>query len=216
MNGLIKRGRFVAGHRSASAGPQPEASVDLVSVLEAQLQAITAEHDREREHWQERERQAHALGMKDGRDAERKEKDKRYSALTQALEINAKLALEKLDSSLVATSEELALTLARIGLERVLGDASLYSDLVAKAITQQLDSLGGQSVVAVTVSAMDFPNGVATDIERALMDSRIQFRRDSRMTTGGCLIQLELGEIDISIPEQRRRLLDKLWESAHG
>ncbi len=186
------------GHRAAAA--VPEAGDPRIGRLEAQIAAL-----------QEELKQAGVKG--EARDAEAFERG-RLQGRQEAVE-NAQAALEKLSAALERAQatfaegfdrfEGLALQIAQTALARILGDSSQFPEMVFEAVRHQLAGIDRTPVAGVRISPRDFPDGEAVAACASRFD-RLEVTIDPDLAAGECVIDLRMGEIDVSIGKQWSRL----------
>ena len=123
--------------------------------------------------------------------------------------------LESLDKTLAAMSRKLdgkledldllSLQLARTALGRILPDGERHPELVEGSLDLQLSRLQRELVVSVRVSAADFatPEYLCTIPERY---PAIAFQPDETLNSGESVIELQLGEIRLSMADQWKKL----------
>ena len=140
----------------------------------------------------------------------------RAAGLAEAVE-RADQAVERLEQGLAAavaqlgadeaSLQRLSIAIARTALERILHQPTEAAALVEAAIRRQLDALESELVVRVEVSAADFtdPERLAR-LAQAVGRGRIQVLASRALASGECRVRLKLGEIDIGLPQQWRRL----------
>jgi type III secretion protein L len=109
--------------------------------------------------------------------------------------------------------ERLAAQIARTALAKVFDDDDRRTELVVASIAHQLREIDQAAVIALRVSAADFPAGEAL---AALSEASkaAQFISCADLEPGECLIDLRLGHIDISPAAQWRELETLLIELA--
>ncbi|MGU7783219.1 FliH/SctL family protein [Burkholderia sp. PU8-34] len=109
--------------------------------------------------------------------------------------------------------ETLAIDLSLAALERVLGNPDDYASLVVATIRHRMALLAEGSVLAIRVSAADFPD--ASALEKIETGSHVELVADPALQEGACLIDLQLGRIDASISRQHERIARLLNEGHH-
>ncbi|WP_379549935.1 hypothetical protein [Qipengyuania sp. DGS5-3] len=139
-------------------------------------------------------------GIKEGRELGRAEAEKQDAARLQALQ-------ETLKSSHSAMLEELAaknalsVDIARATLSRILGDSSNYAGMISETATYWNNKLASASLTKVRVSPEDFADPSALEL-LAQQLGNMQISQDEALKSGACLFDLELGEVDASLPVQ--------------
>jgi flagellar assembly protein FliH len=160
-----------------------------------------------------REEQAYERGFEVGRDQgkalgleERGERD-------QALRHGLAAAIGEFKTRLQAL-ESLAIEVALYGLEKVLGDPAYASQWVTQTIVHHVGQMKESEVIAVEVSARDFPANEALAALAGEIDSLpvAAVRRSSALTAGQCVIRLDSGSLDASLASQ----LDRIREALAG
>lgn len=116
-------------------------------------------------------------------------------------------ALEELQTS--------AGDLAALALGRIVGDVAARVDLVAGTVRVALTETFKESVVRVEVARADFPDAEAVrSLDLARIAPSVDIRVAPDLTSGGCRIQLKLGEVDLGLDGQVARLRAVLETSA--
>lgn len=111
--------------------------------------------------------------------------------------------------------ERLAALLARECLDTILGDGSDKAGAVAQIIAAQLAKIDRAMVLSVEVSAEDFPDearleAMAEKIGRPAMN----LVTIAELPSGGCVLTLRLGRMDVSLSQQWSALRDVLNDAA--
>lgn len=208
MSALIRaatEGAAIQSHAWPGLAPEP-------AQIDPRLQAMADEITDLKRHMVEQQvahRQAEALARAEARleaEAAYQTQDAQHLAL--------------LEHSLLAASEELMLQLRTLGdaapllclvaLEKVFGPSGSTPELVAQALTRQIEGLRRDALISVEVSAADFPDDDALSLlEKQISSISISAKAD--LDAGCCRITLRLGQIEISLPgywaELRVRLL---------
>jgi flagellar biosynthesis/type III secretory pathway protein FliH len=187
--------------------PLPAAKFEPEVIFEARISELTAELASRDEALAELLQAARAEGAKDAlkqrSDAEECALKELKSALTAAREIWK----ESLGSA-----ESLAIGLARAVLAKVFADADRRSEQVASCIKHRLQLLEAGSVVRIRISNDDF----SSEQLRALaseLGSALEINADSKLKSGSCVVDLKLGQVEVSPNAQWQRiseLLDQL------
>ena len=186
------------GHREAAAAP--EASDPGIERLEAQVATLQEELKQAKAKGEARETDAFERGkLQGGREAAE----------------NAQAALEKLSAALERAQAEfsegferfegLALQIAQTALARILGGSSQFSEMVFEAVRHQLAGIDRILVAGVRVSPCDFPDGDAVAICASRFD-KLEVMVDPDLAAGECVMDLRMGEIDVSIGKQWSRM----------
>jgi flagellar biosynthesis/type III secretory pathway protein FliH len=224
---VIKAGTvLVSGERrstlqAAAAGEAPAVFVDTqalrIAELEkaladanARLAALAKSADAREKQAQER---GHAEGMESGKTQAQQRHDEQLEALAQGIAD----AQESFQRELIETAQQWSVDLAQAALGRVIGDTALYAELIARTVAHHLRSLAHDSVLAIEVASVDFPDDAALRAafaEQGAMPS-YQLSAQTGRAAGSCVIKLKLGRLDLSLPSQRQRL-DAAFDSAQG
>lgn len=126
-------------------------------------------------------------------------------------------SLVEAHAAFVASLEDrgrLALDLAAAALNKVLGSAEDYDEVLRRSIAHQVRMLSAETLVCASVSSKDF----ATDQAMAGLRERLPDHIRGKILTlpdlpkGACLIQLESGEVDAGL----RTLLTMLARALEG
>lgn len=108
----------------------------------------------------------------------------------------------------LADLDVLAVKLTRVALAKVFGDRADLAELVTHTIAHRLGGLAADAVIAVRVSAEDFP-GEALDALGARLDTaRSRLVVDPDLGSGGGRIDLKLGAIDVE-PARQWAVIDR-------
>lgn len=135
--------------------------------------------------------------------AEHRRNDERaLNALSTTLDKANKALNERLGDA-----EKLGILFSANALEKVVGDASRYRDLVGECVSIQVEGLRRGAILSVRVSPSDFGDRAAID---ALAD-KLGFDRqniscDPALAQGDCHIELRLGAIELSVGKYWRDL----------
>lgn len=108
-------------------------------------------------------------------------------------------SLEQVDHKL-AQAEHLAVELARVTLERVLGCEEARAALLQQIVAQQMAQLSDATVLRVRLAERDvreYPD-LASTLQTRHGD-RIQFVPDAQLAAGACVFELKLGRVDAGI-----------------
>lgn len=96
---------------------------------------------------------------------------------------------------------DIAIELAVATLDAVLGEASERSSLVAATASRWANELKGSGLLQVRVSAEDF--GDDSSIERLCgLLGQVKVKADPSLSSGSCVLDLELGYVDASLDGQ--------------
>lgn len=140
-----------------------------------------------------------AAGMVEGRKAA----EDRSAALLRRLDQSLEAAGEDFRRHL-ATFEQAAAGLAGLALGRVVGDPAGRRSLVVETVQRASAELFAGSVVAVEVSAADFPDVLSLEPLRSEIGREVVVL--DALESGACRLRLRLGEIDLGLDGQVARL----------
>ncbi len=122
--------------------------------------------------------------------------EERLALLEQGLRESLELFAMKL-----LNERDVAIELAVATIEAVLGEDSEKSSLVASTAARWADDLKESGLVQVRVSAEDF--GDDESIARLCGQiGQVKVTADTSLTSGSCLLDLQLGYVDASLPVQ--------------
>lgn len=124
----------------------------------------------------------------------------RQAERMQLLEEQLTCGLEKIAEEL-GQREDIAVSIARAVLERILGEKSQFAPMVAETAALWRQKLSQTTVLSVTVSLEDFPSEPELAALRLRLGN-VAVKTDAAMASGGCRFSLTLGEVDLSIPVQ--------------
>lgn len=107
---------------------------------------------------------------------------------------------------------DVAVALTRAILAEIFADQSIYPDMVASVARRWSDHLNGETSLKLCVSHQDFPDEAALTFLRdqvsrptdnaAQAQDRIDIKADPALESGACIFNLQLGQLDASIPLQ--------------
>ncbi len=117
-------------------------------------------------------------------------------------------AIDKLNKHF-AEADKFGLTLALVALERVIAEPTLYQKLITEAIGVQVSNLRHDTVIAVSVSDIDFPDQTALDGLAETLGADTKVMASDSLRAGECRVDLRLGAIDISLPDYWQRLQEQ-------
>jgi flagellar biosynthesis/type III secretory pathway protein FliH len=210
MSTVIKSGAVavdmsVRGLTVAPLPPVPSAEARLIAELERRLEAAQAELGARE---QEIERlssvaaaalsDGHTQGLIEGRKAAEDHSEALIHAVSGAADKSVALFQERLGGLEGAVGG-----LAALALERIVGPGPDRQALVADTVRRAVADLFAGAVVAVEVSREDFPDA---DLLRAALPLECDVRLLDGMPSGGCLLRLRMGEVDLDIQGQAARL----------
>lgn len=190
-------GAASASNALASSSPPPR---DIVADKVEQLVARVAELEAMLRRSEE-EKTALAEKM---RDEGRREGEAAASTRDrERLELLAKRLGEAVAGveSAIDARRDIAIEIARAALERLFADPELYTGMVAETARRQAAGLARGTVVALRVSAADFPDAAALSL---LPDfgEMVRIETEADLPSGACLFDLRLGTLDASLPRQ--------------
>jgi type III secretion protein L len=213
MSGLIKGG---AAHKVRSFLDPPiqaapaSAGDPRIEALERQNGELRAALAAQRSESQKAVAAARAEGERQGRAAADEAVAKRVAALGKGVEEAVAAWSDRL-----AGLEGLAASLARAALAKLFDDQEGHSRFVAAVIARQMRLLRRDSLVAIRVSALDFPDdrAVAALASEGATGS-VRIVADSDLASAECRIDLQLGHIDVGVGTQWAQLAALLDELA--
>ena len=180
--------------RVALAAAEEAVATAQAALAEAQADRVKAYADGE------------AVGLRDGLSRAETREAERLARLSFGVDT----ALTEFSTALDAL-EPLAAALSKRVLERVLGDAAHYPDLVARVIAAQVKTLAADTLIDVEVSRADFPTSASRDaLDRALARPGVTVAVLSDLGAGGCRLRLKLGTVEAHLDEQWRRIAAEL------
>lgn len=214
INGTSKHEPAEIQHAEHTA--ESSQAEDEVLALRSQVEVQSAELQKLRELVIKREKSAYADGYEagetHGRAAAVEHAQAREALLVQGVaEAADKLgqALQRLDG--------VASTLAMAAVDEIVGDATDVKERVQQVVRRQLDRLREALPLQVRVSHEDFPD--LELLKRMLhgdgLDG-VEVVADTSLESGGCRIQLRLGEVDAGIRQQLRALASILGAESDG
>lgn len=120
-----------------------------------------------------------------------------YDVLAKCIERVSDALEVKID-----TLDGLALMVAQTALENVFNPQGSYKDLVARSITKQVGGLRQEAILYVQVSSQDFETDEALeDLVFALDLKSADIKTSSHLKSGDCVMDLRLGQVEISIQD---------------
>lgn len=192
-----------------------DSGVDVENALEARLEARIAElealaAERSEQHKRALE-EAREVGARAALAERSDAEEKAIGALSCALGEAVSAWRERLDGWAAA-----AAGLSSAVLQKLFDDVSgrELTALVESAIRKRLALLEAGSVVAIRVSPDDFPDEQRLTAAGALGCSA-EILRDPGVESGGCILDLKLGQVDLSLGEQWRRI-ERLLAAIEG
>lgn len=183
----------------------PSAQERRIAELEHRLELAEADlaaRDQEIARLSQAAEAAHAEGRAQGLIEGRKSAEDRSEALLKAVAAAAEAGAAALRDRLTGLEDAVG-GLTVLALERIVGHRperqALIADTVRRAVTE---SFAG-SVIAVEVSAEDFPDAAPL---RALLPTECEVRLLKDLPSGGCRLRLRMGEVDLGLQGQVARL----------
>ncbi|WP_333677804.1 hypothetical protein [Dyella sp.] len=200
--------------RQADAAPAVVNESDTaLEKLREQIAALQAQIENLQQEAKHKEATAYERGIKEGQqkaeESIQRKHDKQIEVLTQAVQEASAQFNQTLDALL-----PLSLDIAEAALSRIIEQPSRYAELIVQTIERQLRNLSSDAVLAIDVSAEDFPAGSAFESELQAIGSRhgLAITIKPSATAGTCLLQLALGRIDADLSLQRERLAETFME----
>ena len=221
MSALIKNGleldsttklpEFGAAERTEAQQPVDEKPAQIWR-LEEEIKALEiqceADRNRHAEEIQSVRDEVWREALKHAEDDDARRYDRLFSSLTKVEE-----TVERQLQSL----EKLSYAIVEAVLQELLGDDDRYADLAKRSITQKITSLRQRFVQRVQVSATDFPSeeDLVSIVRETHLDS-VELRAVPNLLQGECRIELNIGEIEFSLPEYWRDLRALLIKRGEG
>lgn len=122
-------------------------------------------------------------------------------------------------SERLARLDGLAASLCRSILEQVFVEGADRVDALDSAIKRRLALLDGQKVISLRVSDADFPSVEALDAFAGGLDGSLIIQTDASLEAGECVLDLNLGHIDVGLAAQWFRVaefLDRIEQEGLG
>jgi flagellar biosynthesis/type III secretory pathway protein FliH len=153
---------------------------------------------------------AHEDGRREGLAAASEADDRRLKAVSDAL-ADARAAWDER----LAALDHLALLVARTALSKFFEAGEDLPNLVARTVARQIGTVRRETIVALHVSALDFPDEEAL---AALADrsgsGAIEIVADPALKSGECRMDLGLGHVELGLQSRWRELSRLLEEMA--
>lgn len=204
---------FEAGRSAASAARTTLAPSQSDTPVAEEDERLTlarriAELEQSLEEAAEQARQDIAAAREEGREKGRSEAQareaERLDLLEKALNEARAEAMDKLEAD-----RAVAIEIARATLAQILGDQSAFVAMVGESANHWKTRLANSAIQRLRVSREDFPDHRALQQLQARFGSTV-VDADPEMGPGSCIFELELGEVDASIPLQAQRADDLL------
>ncbi|MBV8975789.1 MAG: hypothetical protein JO261_14935 [Alphaproteobacteria bacterium] len=146
--------------------------------------------------------QAFEKGRKEGEAVGLRAAEDRQSERLGLLEAALRDAQARLAQS-ISGLERLAPLLAGECLDLILGERKYRAAMVRKALAVQLKSIEASCVLAIEVSAQDFPEREALQrLKEDIAPRRIAVEVREEMPSGDCRLVLRLGQMEIGLDQQ--------------
>ncbi len=214
MSGLIKAGaaegllRPVGGQFLVDS-ISPVEPADTGHALETRIGELEDELAALKDALTARIEAAHREGLEAGR----KERDERSADRLSLIEQGISQALSSWSERLKSTSQ-LAISVAKGALSRMVGNPEWRSEFIVGAIEQRMVALDRNGIVSIRVSAADFSTD---EIEALGLTAGANITADDKLASGECLVELAMGHEELGISAQWGRLaslLDDLAEAS--
>ncbi|MGQ0661102.1 FliH/SctL family protein [Sphingosinicella sp.] len=223
MSALLKGAAAALAARPLTA--RPTATLEIIAVEmglspeAVELEALRADYERltealaaAREQAESAVAEAIGKGRAQGRAEARADDEKKFELISEALAKASSLWEERL-----IELDGLAARIAGASAEKVFGPWEQASELVTRAARERLDKLRREAVLAIHVSAKDFPDDKALEAAAEQMGRpRNHLIADPDLAAGDCRIDLTLGHIDIGPRSQFAALAALLDDLAEG
>lgn len=173
-----------------------------VAALKTRVDSQAAELRKLQELVIEREKSAYAEGYEAGEARGRSTAVERAQAREALLVQGIAEAAEKFGQALQGL-DGVASTLAMAAVDEIVGDATDVKERVQRVVRRQLGRLREALPLCVRVSHLDFPD---LDPLRRMLQAdgleEVEVVADTSLESGGCRIQLRLGEVDAGLRQQ--------------
>ncbi len=212
MSGLIKAGSAAAGLILAPFGNGAEAKAVRAAPKQPEQHPLEREVGRLREELAGREAQiakhddelaqACVAAELAGRETAESEFEADRAAATERLEQGIAQARNDLKQAF-EQAQALALLVARGTLDKLFGDPGERTEIISALLSEQLERVGRELVVAIDVSRLDFPDtGELKELSErlGLRPGVLEARVD--LDEGTCRMRMRLGTIDLGIDRQ--------------
>lgn len=196
--------------RSATQAEQTDPRDIRIAALRADCDALTQQIADLKAEIESVRVQAYEEGREAGRDEAESREAERLTKLAEALDT----ARQDFDER-IAQEHDFGIEIALAALRKVLGNPAHYRDLVAATAQHHAAGLASSTVVKLSVSAADFPDGAAlAPLQSSLGQVRIV--ADPAMPAGSCRFELTHGQLDAEIPAQAASLESLLIQAHPG
>ncbi len=140
-------------------------------------------------------------GFRDGLAAADRRENERLEALRTGLADEALRFGDRL-----AALDTLAVAIARAALDKIFARSDAMDEMVAAALSRHLATITDHSLLAVRVSADDFPDPATLERAMRAIGRPVSVTSDDMLPPGACQIAARLGHVDLDIPAQRAAL----------
>ncbi len=160
-------------------------------------------------------KQAYQLGLEEGREKAYVENSAEFAQRLKSLE-TLLVSIENLKPELISYNESHIVRLAYVMAKKIAMDEIVErKDLIIKVVQQAIEGAQSDETVTVRVSADDLAiieemNGKLGKSFDAL--KRAKFEASDAITSGGCIVETNYGDVDATV-EQR---VEKLWDNLSG
>lgn len=209
--------RSIADPTLRRATLEPDHPAQLVSPGEARIAALTEEVaalklalQAAREEAREQADAGREEGRKAAEAAFRRDETTHLAVLEAALSAAAGQLADSFDRA-----ERAGLALARAALGRVIGPGAPRQQLLEEIIHHQIETLRGQSILSVRMSAQDLAGEGMARAEALFAGRGIEVRADPQLAPGDCRMILRLGERDVG-PDVQWSALAALFAELAG
>ncbi|MEQ1809122.1 MAG: hypothetical protein ABL889_04295 [Terricaulis sp.] len=187
-----------------------------VAALRAEIERLDAELSASKGSEPARLAAARAEGRKDAEAAYKANDEAKLAALQAGLGEALEIARPAF-----ANIETIANLIAERAIANALDEASTYRDQIARAIRNQANLLGAQTILKIAVCRADFADDAALDaLARELGAAcRVEIDADHDLAQGQARLRLMLGEIELDLARywsDVRALLVDLAKGAHA
>jgi flagellar assembly protein FliH len=187
---------------------RPDGQIESLKHRVAELERAYEEQTR---HVETLKQEAYQRGIDAGIESGVARAENDHTAMLDRLEAGVKAALAALHERLQVI-EVLALDVAQSALEKVIGDPASYTALIGQTVRHHLAQTAAGSAVGIRVSADDFADPVLLKDTFATLTRHtlLAVKADPQLRSGACVIELTLGRLDLSLPQQMTRIVTAL------
>lgn len=186
----------------APAAPQP----DALAAARAEIARLERALAAAREAGPKAEAAAREAGRREGHSEAEDDTAQRLAVLEQGVADAAASWAERLSAL-----EPLAALIARAVLLKLVETDAAMEELVTRSVARQMALVRRETVVAIHVSAADFPDDPA--LARLAADGRtagVALCADAELEPGACRMDLQLGEVELGVRARWRDAADLL------